>query len=124
MYGSIFHLKVQPGREGAVRQLFERWDREHAPRVQGFHTAYLFKPDEQPDELIAVAIFADREAYRANASAPEQDRWYRELRALLTRIPFGKMGRSSTRQSERPRGTIPRLAEVVPTRDCLARCCA
>ncbi len=92
MYGSIFHLKVQPGREGAVRQLFERWDREHAPRVQGFHAAYLFKPDEQPDELIAVAIFADREAYRANATDPEQDRWYRELRALLRTDPLWEDG--------------------------------
>jgi heme-degrading monooxygenase HmoA len=92
MYGSVFHLKVQPGREDTVRQLFERWDREHAPRVQGFQAAYLFKPDEQPDELIAVAIFTDREAYRKNALDPEQDRWYHELRALLTTDPIWEDG--------------------------------
>ncbi|MCX7624587.1 MAG: hypothetical protein RMK01_05425 [Thermomicrobium sp.] len=92
MYGSIFHLHVRPGQEAAVRQLFERWDRERAPRVQGFRAGYLFKPDQQRDELIGVAVFDDRESYRKNASDPAQDEWYRELRALLTDDPVWEDG--------------------------------
>lgn len=57
------------------------------PRVQGFHAGYLFQPDRSSDELIGVAIFADRESYRKNATDPKQDEWYRSLRALLTEDP-------------------------------------
>jgi quinol monooxygenase YgiN len=87
MYGSIFHLHPKPGQKAAIRQLFEQWDRERAPRVQGFHAGYLFQPDRSSDELIGVAIFADRESYRKNATDPKQDEWYRSLRALLTEDP-------------------------------------
>ncbi len=92
MYGSVFHLQVKPGQEEAVRQLFQEWDQQRAPRVTGFEAAYLFKPDRQSDELIAVAIFRDRASYRKNAEDPEQDRWYQRLRAHLTSDPIWEDG--------------------------------
>ena len=42
---------------------------------------------ERPDELILVAVFRDRESYRANADDPEQDKWYRQLREHLQADP-------------------------------------
>lgn len=80
------------GQEQAIRQLFEEWDQERAPRVQGFQAGYLFKPDQQRDELIGVAIFRDRESYRKNAADPKQDEWFRRLRALLTDDPVWEDG--------------------------------
>jgi len=37
--------------------------------------------------LIGVAIFRDRESYRANADDPDQDAWYKRLCALLEADP-------------------------------------
>jgi hypothetical protein len=43
--------------------------------------------DERQDELILIAIFRDRDSYRANASNPEQDRGYRQMREHLAADP-------------------------------------
>ncbi|MCX2726790.1 hypothetical protein OO015_04680 [Thermomicrobium sp. 4228-Ro] len=39
-----------------------------------------------------MATFDDRESYRRNADDPEQDRWYRALRALLSEDPYWEDG--------------------------------
>jgi heme-degrading monooxygenase HmoA len=55
--------------------------------VPGYVNTYVLRPDERPDELILVAVFRDRESYRANADDPEQDKWYRQLREHLQADP-------------------------------------
>ena len=49
--------------------------------------SYVLRPDHRPDELILLAVFRDRESYRANASDPEQDRWCRQMREHLEADP-------------------------------------
>ncbi len=87
MYGTVAHILPIPGHEREVIGLVEDWERNRAPKVQGYRSAYLFKPENRPQELIMVAIFDDKESYMANASDPAQDAWYRRLRALLTAEP-------------------------------------
>jgi quinol monooxygenase YgiN len=87
MYGSVFTMKVKPGKEQEVARLFERWDEEHLPRVDGAIAAYLLKPARNQGELIAVAVFKDIQSYRANADRPEQDQWFQELRSHLEADP-------------------------------------
>ena len=67
--------------------LLEEWERERKPNARGAIGGYIFKPDGRPDELIGVAVFRDRESYRANASDPAQDAWYRRLREHLEADP-------------------------------------
>jgi quinol monooxygenase YgiN len=87
MYGTIFRMKVKPGLDEKVVELFEQWNKERKPEVDGALNGYLFKPDEKADELIGVAVFRDRASYEANANNPEQDRWFRRLREILLSDP-------------------------------------
>jgi hypothetical protein len=51
---------------------------------KGFVKAYSV---ESGDDIWVMAIFEDEASYRANASSPEQDRDYQEMRALLDADP-------------------------------------
>jgi hypothetical protein len=46
MYGSIFRMKVKPGRETAVIDIIKEWDTTHKPQVSGVVAAFLLKPDK------------------------------------------------------------------------------
>lgn len=87
MYGTIARISPIPGQEQEVIRLFEDWDRNRAPKVGGYRSAYLLRPENRPQELIMVAIFNDKDSYMANAVDPAQDAWYRRLRGLLTADP-------------------------------------
>ena len=87
MYGTIFRMKVKSGQEQAVVDNFNEWQRERRPKVKDAMGALLMKPDAGSGELVGVAVFEDKAAYEANASDPEQDRWYRSLRELLDADP-------------------------------------
>jgi quinol monooxygenase YgiN len=87
MYGTIFRMKVKRGQEQKVADLLNEWNRERKPKVKGVVAAYMMKPDKKAGELIGVAVFRDRAAYMANANDPDQDRWYRRMRELLTADP-------------------------------------
>ena len=86
-YGTVFRMRIKPGAEQQIVALLQEWERERKPKVRGALGGYLFKPDSRSNELIGVAVFRDREAYRANAGDPEQDAWYRRLREQLVADP-------------------------------------
>jgi hypothetical protein len=92
MYGTIFRMKVKPGQEKKLVDLYNEWDRSRKPKVKGAVGGYLLKPDKKAGELIGVAIFKDKASYTANANDPEQDKWYRKVRELLTADPAWEDG--------------------------------
>ena len=87
MYGTIARMRVKSDHAQQLQAMNEEWTQERGRQVDGFVASYVLRPDERPDELILVAIFRDRDAYRANASDPEQDRWYRRMREHLDADP-------------------------------------
>lgn len=87
MYGTIFRLHAKSGRENEIAELFNEWSRQYADQVKGARAAYLLQTDRDSGDMIAVAVFDDEESYRANASRPEQDAWYRRLRDALESDP-------------------------------------
>jgi quinol monooxygenase YgiN len=87
MYGSIFRMTTRPGQEQAIIDVFDEWERELKPKIKGAVGGYVFKPDSNANQLIGIAIFADKEAYVANADYPEQNEWFLKLRALLESDP-------------------------------------
>jgi heme-degrading monooxygenase HmoA len=87
MYGTITRVRVKPGLEGAADELSRRWLRERAPNVAGFIGEYLVKSADRPGEVMSLVIFDSEENYRKNAADPEQDRWYRQFRALMEADP-------------------------------------
>jgi quinol monooxygenase YgiN len=92
MYGTIFRLKPKAGRESDVVTLMEEWSRSRGQEVKGARAAYLLQSERRPGELVGVAVFDDEESYRANATAPEQDAWYKRLREVLDADPVWEDG--------------------------------
>ena len=91
MYGSIFHMRPNPGQEQAVLQLFQEWERDRKPKVKGAMDGYVYKLDNT-GELVGVAVFSDKDTYRANAEDPAQGEWFQKLRALLQADPSWEDG--------------------------------
>lgn len=88
MYGTVARMRVKPGHFEQLLKMNEEWEQQRGRLTTAGHVAaYVFRPDNHPDEAILVAIFQDRERYRANAEDPEQDRWYRQLREHLEADP-------------------------------------
>jgi heme-degrading monooxygenase HmoA len=87
MYGTVARMRVKAGHEEELEQLNTEWEQGRSRIVPGFVASYVLRPDSQPGERILVAVFRDRDAYRANANDPEQDRWYRQLREHLEADP-------------------------------------
>ncbi len=92
MYGTIFRLQPKAGREADVVTLMEEWADSRGQEVQGARAAYLLKSERRPGDLVGVAVFDDEESFRANATAPEQDAWYRRLREVLDTDPVWEDG--------------------------------
>lgn len=87
MFGTIFRMRPKPGQEQAIAELSQRWEQDHRPHVTGFVGEYLLRPKDNPHEVWGLVLFDSEANYRKNAEDPEQDRWYRELRALLEEDP-------------------------------------
>ena len=87
MYGTIARMHVKPNHQQQLQAMNDEWAQGRGRQVDGFVASYVLRPDDQPDELLLVAIFRDRDSYRANASDPEQDRWYRQMREHLQADP-------------------------------------
>jgi hypothetical protein len=93
MYGTIARMRPMAGKLPELEAFIDAWNRERKPAVPGAISSYILIPDDNPAEVLAVAIFADKESYVANADDPEQDRWYRRMRDLLVGDPIWQDGR-------------------------------
>ena len=96
MFGSVFRMVANPGAKEQIIRLME--DDTRVRSTPGFQSAYVF--DAAGNDLWAVAVFDDEKSYRANASNPEQDQWYRKLRALLQADPEWHDGEIRVMKSE------------------------
>jgi quinol monooxygenase YgiN len=95
MYGTIAHMRPKAGHEQQIQDLLDQWNRERKPKVKGTRGGYVLRPDRNPREVVLVAVFEDRETYRANADDPEQDKWFRQLREHLEADPTWEDGEIS-----------------------------
>jgi heme-degrading monooxygenase HmoA len=84
MYGTVARIRVAPGKDAEFARLSHRHNDLGIP---GFVATYLYRTDADPSEYYMAVIFADRDSYIRNAEDPEQDRRYREMRALLAADP-------------------------------------
>lgn len=100
MYGTIAKLRIKAGMEEEL----DRLSRRHAEEIDGLVFEHVFRMDYDPQELMLVVAFENRESYRANAESPEQHQRYNELRALLEADPEWHDGEvvSSQRPTPKP----------------------
>jgi quinol monooxygenase YgiN len=78
MYGSIMRARVKPGQLDALVRQFEQ-GREGIARTAGFVSIEFGQEDKDPNRLVAIVHFKDKESYVRNADSPESDANYREM---------------------------------------------
>lgn len=87
MYGTIFRMKVESGKERELLAAFEKWEKERKPKVPGAIASLVLKADKATGEFFGVAVFKNKDSYMANANDSEQDKWYKQMRSLLQSDP-------------------------------------
>ena len=87
MYGTIMRAKVKPGR----RAEYEKVMKEMVPSAdaygQGLHSYEVAWEDKDPDRIVMIIHFKDRESYMANAGRPETDADFRKQLEYLDGDP-------------------------------------
>lgn len=73
--------RVKPGQRQAFEELMRGMD--PVGNIAGFHCAEMAYEDKDPDRIVGVIHFRDRESYMANASRPETDQNYRRMLEYL-----------------------------------------
>ena len=84
MYGTIARMKIDPARMAEFREFGRQGGMD---RIPGLVKTYLYQMDADPGELFLVALFEDRESYRANAQSPEQNERYQQMRSFMLEDP-------------------------------------
>ncbi|HAL47833.1 MAG: hypothetical protein FI707_08630 [SAR202 cluster bacterium] len=87
MYGTVAHFRVKPGHRDDLNTLIQEWNTERRPKIQGAVSGYLVNLDSDPQAMIMVGIFENKEVYQANADDPEQDAWFQRLMGHLEAEP-------------------------------------
>lgn len=80
MYGTIMRARVKAGRKSE----FEQHLREASPAAEtGFVGVQIGWEDKDPDRLVAVVVFKDRESYVGNAERPDTNTNYERMLEFL-----------------------------------------
>jgi quinol monooxygenase YgiN len=86
VYGTIMRARVKPGHRETLQSLMQEWH-ETVRQPAGFHSYDLAWEDKDPNGLVLVVRFEDKESYVANAESPEQDAEYRQMLEHLEAEP-------------------------------------
>jgi quinol monooxygenase YgiN len=86
MFGTIMRARVKEARMEAFGRLLEE-QRAGTERPPGFHSLEFAREDKDPDRVVAVIHFADKESYLANAKRPETNAEYQQLLGFLEGEP-------------------------------------
>ena len=87
MYGTVARMRVKPGQAQKLMEISDRQNKEMSPGVKGYMGEFVYRLDTDPNELILVVLFEDKQSYTANAESPDQDVRYQEVRACLESDP-------------------------------------
>ena len=85
MFGTIMRAQVKAGqRDAFIAKMKERGTAGNNP---GFLNAEIGFEDKDPNRVIAVIHFRDRDSYMANAARPQTDAEYQEMLQYLAGPP-------------------------------------
>ena len=87
MYGTVANIRVKAGHQGDLTKLIQEWNTERKPKIHGAQTGYLVQLDSDPQDMIMIGIFDNKDVYTKNADDPEQDRWFRRMMEHLESEP-------------------------------------
>jgi len=79
MYGSILRAKLKPGQKAAYERFIESLLPTAEDYGKGLHSVELAYEDKDPDRLVVLIHFRDKESYIANANDPQTNSdWERQ----------------------------------------------
>ncbi|HEU5231111.1 MAG TPA: antibiotic biosynthesis monooxygenase [Ktedonobacteraceae bacterium] len=84
MYGTVAYCRAKPGTE---RQLLDIMRAFETAEVPGVVASYVYRMDTDANDYYVAVVFANREAYMANAMSAGQDERYRQLLDLMDAVP-------------------------------------
>lgn len=87
MYGTVGRFRVKPGKMDDALGLFDEWERDLRPRIDGAIGGVTYRLDGDQNTLISCAIFENKDKYFANADNADQDKWFQRLRECLDADP-------------------------------------
>jgi quinol monooxygenase YgiN len=87
MYGTVANLRVKAGHQADLTALTEEWNTDRRPKISGAVSGYLVQLDSDPQDMIMIGIFENKEVYQNNANDPDQDRWFRRIMEHLESEP-------------------------------------
>jgi quinol monooxygenase YgiN len=85
MYGSIMRARLKKGQREAFQKLMEDRVRAHTP--QGLHSIEMAWEDKDPDRVVTIIHFRDKDSYVKNANAADTDKDYREMLQYMESEP-------------------------------------
>ncbi len=84
MFGTIMRAKVKPGRRAEYEQLMREMVPSAEAYGQGMHSYEIAWEDADPDRIVLMVHFKDRESYMANAArAGTNTDYVRQLEYLV-----------------------------------------
>lgn len=89
MYGTVAHLRVKPGMESRLIELFRTIEAIKSP---GLVAAYCYRMDANTNEYYLAVAFASKELYFTNAENPDVLAIDREMFTLLESEPDWHVG--------------------------------
>jgi heme-degrading monooxygenase HmoA len=80
MYGTIMRAKLKPGQKDA----FQRWGREQGNQpgqaaASGFVSIEIAFEDKDPNRMVSIVRFKDKDSYIKNANAPATNDNYNQM---------------------------------------------
>src|SRR5437660_10827514 len=81
MYGTIARFKLKKECLRDFMALGREWDEKERVRAAGYINSEILWEDREAGRACMVVHFTSKEAYVKNANSPEQDRFYRRLKA-------------------------------------------
>ena len=87
MYGTIMRARVKPDRRAEYEKLMSEMVPSADDYGQGMHSVEAAWEDKDPNRLVLIVHFKDRESYMANAERGETDEQYRKQLEYLEGEP-------------------------------------
>ena len=84
MYGTVARMRLKPGMEERMRALS---DAGRESEVPGFVGQYVYRMDNDPNEIYLVVLFESKDAYFANANSSAQNERYHQIMEMLEAPP-------------------------------------
>ncbi len=84
MYGTVARMRLKPGMEEQMRAMSEA---ENDLQIPGFIGQYVYRMDNDPNEIYLAVVFDSKESYVANANSPAQNDRYQQMVDMLEGPP-------------------------------------